>query len=531
MNWNKCKIYWKKGWIPCLVITGVAIYLLNVTWLKWGNLIIDSGRVFYVPSKLLSGSLLYKDIAYEHGPFSPYFNAFLCKVFGIHIYSFVISGLVTMLVFCIFLYKICRIFINATFSTLSLITFLFVFAFGHYYYSGIFNFILPYSFATIHSVTLAVAALFFYYCFLAKEKKIYSCLCIFFTTLVLATRLIVGGALIGSLFIAVMLDFKKYGSFMNRIKKVSLYCIYPLFVAGVIYCVFIIISKLTTFQDNVGIKELFLRNIELIRINLDIGRRFTGNLMGTNDFYGNILMILKVILYYLGISALFLTGGRIVFLVSEAGLMKKRLVTIGIVLVIASIIVIFHNRFIPYNLQYRCVPIICIALSVIAYRRYLKGVEERKFLFLAVFSAFSLMLLFRMFFNVWAGHYGFYLLVPGMLCYYIFFLKIVPNKFKKIQTQKFYKLGFIMVAILFIMSHKVTSFFMYKNRTLKISSSRGSMRVFPGYYRYKQLLDYLREQTDPKASLIVFSRRIDFEFFLWKGTPFILLLFFAWGIF
>jgi len=52
------------------------------TWATWGNLSIDSGREMYVPSVLLKGKMLYRDVWYLYGPVAPYFNGELYRWFG-----------------------------------------------------------------------------------------------------------------------------------------------------------------------------------------------------------------------------------------------------------------------------------------------------------------------------------------------------------------------------------------------------------------------------------------------------------------
>jgi len=60
----------------------VWAFLFGSTWARWGNVTIDSGREVYVPSALLSGKTLYKDVWYPYGPLAPYLNSLLFRLFG-----------------------------------------------------------------------------------------------------------------------------------------------------------------------------------------------------------------------------------------------------------------------------------------------------------------------------------------------------------------------------------------------------------------------------------------------------------------
>ena len=54
---------------------------LAASWQRWGNPLVDSGRELNVPLRLTNGEMLYSDVRYIYGPFSPYLNAFLYRVF------------------------------------------------------------------------------------------------------------------------------------------------------------------------------------------------------------------------------------------------------------------------------------------------------------------------------------------------------------------------------------------------------------------------------------------------------------------
>ena len=489
------KRLWEKGWIPALIIAGAFFYLFQISWLRWGSLLIDTGRELYVPWKILSGKMLYKDIFYEFGPFSPYLNSLLCMIFGVHMRAFIISGTLTAILMCVLLYKTSRIFLNAAFSTLCVLTFLFVFAFSQHYEAGIFNYIIPYSYASIHAITLAFLALFFYY----KSRTYLSSL---FIALLLITRVEVGVMLIISVFIGIILERKN----QHNLKKIAAYCALPILFAGLVYGLFAIITKTT------------ISNKDVLLINLNIKGPLAGYTFGTAELWKNILTILKTLLYYIGASAVFFSAGWALSLVKNTSKVKRPIISIGVTFLVALATILFQRKFFPYRMQYLCAPIICGLVFIIGKRRYLaKG--EKKDLFLAVFSIFSLILLARIFFNVGAEHSGFYLLLPGMLCHYIFFLAIVPAISRRKEIRAFYRFAFTILSISFIMAHVPISFYMYRARTMEISSPRGSMRVRPGYYRCKQLVTYLREKTDPSESLVVFPEGLTLNFLSERESP------------
>jgi len=124
-----------------------------------------------------------------------------------------------------------------------------------------------------------------------------------------------------------------------------------------------------------------------------------------------------------------------------------------------------------------------------------------------------------MLFNVWAGFYGFYLLVPGMVCYYVFFLKTVPEAFSKKEVRSVYKNGFLAVACAFIIGHAAVSSLTYRLRSLEISSPRGSIFVFEDYYRFGEFLEYMRGRTLPADSLLVLPEGLTLNFLSERINP------------
>ena len=64
---------------------------------KWSDAIIDSGREWIVPDALSRGALLYRDVVYWFGPFTPYFQAGFLGLFGSGFAALVLAGAVAAL--------------------------------------------------------------------------------------------------------------------------------------------------------------------------------------------------------------------------------------------------------------------------------------------------------------------------------------------------------------------------------------------------------------------------------------------------
>jgi len=73
-------------------VASVGLFLVSLG--KWSDPIIDSGSEWMYADALARGQLLYRDVVYWFGPFTPYFQAIFLRIFGSSFVSLVISGIV-----------------------------------------------------------------------------------------------------------------------------------------------------------------------------------------------------------------------------------------------------------------------------------------------------------------------------------------------------------------------------------------------------------------------------------------------------
>src|SRR5690349_20924591 len=75
-----------------------TILLFLVSRGKWSDAIVDSGREWIVPDALARGDVLYRDVVYWFGPFTPYAHAALFRIFGSSFQTLVLAGVVASIV-------------------------------------------------------------------------------------------------------------------------------------------------------------------------------------------------------------------------------------------------------------------------------------------------------------------------------------------------------------------------------------------------------------------------------------------------
>ncbi len=77
-----------RRWPRIAAVVAVALPLLGgalsllVSWQRWINPLIDSGREMDVPWRLCQGERLYRDVTYYYGPLGPWLNALALRLFG-----------------------------------------------------------------------------------------------------------------------------------------------------------------------------------------------------------------------------------------------------------------------------------------------------------------------------------------------------------------------------------------------------------------------------------------------------------------
>jgi hypothetical protein len=130
-----------------------------VTWRRWPDMLVDFGLQLYIPWKLSSGAVLYRDVAYmTGGPFSQYYDALVFRVFGVSILTLVVSNLAILVVVLGLVYRSFYQAADQLTAIVACLAIVLVFAFGHYGNYGVFNYITPYSQEVYHGLVLSVLA-------------------------------------------------------------------------------------------------------------------------------------------------------------------------------------------------------------------------------------------------------------------------------------------------------------------------------------------------------------------------------------
>jgi hypothetical protein len=171
-----------------------------LTWRKWPDLLVDFGEQLYLPWRISTGSVLYRDVMYlTGGPLSQYYHALLFKLFGVSFLTLIVSNLAIGLGLLLLMYR--RFLACSDTSTAATICLgvTLVLAFAQYSDIGNYNFIAPYCHEVWHGVVLSIVAISFLASWLEKRRPIFAICSGFCAGLVFMTK--------PDVFIALMLAF------------------------------------------------------------------------------------------------------------------------------------------------------------------------------------------------------------------------------------------------------------------------------------------------------------------------------------
>jgi hypothetical protein len=510
---DKLKQAWDEGWFAAGSVGAAFLYMLNLSWLKWGDLIVDTGREMYVPLRLARGAVLYKDIFYLYGPFSPYFHAFLFKMSDEHLSALIFSGILTAGLTTLLIYKTSRFFLNRFFSTLAALIFVTVCAFGHYLLLTNYNFIIPYSYPAIHALLFSLAALYFFFCFCRSLENPHLLLSAAAAFLALITRIEMGLMLLITLSAGwALMRFSRPKPCVRPCQSALLLGT-PVLLSAIVYGGFWLAAS----------EELLKSSIfSILSSNTLMDNPFTAWLSGKDAPLQNMIIMFKTFFYYGLLTAWFILAGTAIRW-SEGFINPclRRSLYAGIALLFMGSALLFLGQVFPFDLQYRALPIFLIMTIGISFFHFLKGKNRVRESMIITLSIFSLLILLRILLLVHPMHYGFSLLAPGLIAYHIMFFRQLPGFFHSKMIRRSIQAGFTGVFLFFSAQHMMTSRHAYGYHTLKFDSPRGSMRLLHTDKNAgcTELILSLLKNTAPEDTVTVLPEGVAINFLAERNSP------------
>lgn len=144
--------------LPALVLSSAFLALTLWSWGRWPDALVDYGQQLYVAWRLAEGDVLYRDLAWLHGPLSAWLDGGLMRVFGAHLWTLALFNHLVVAAVTVLWLRLLRPLVSRTAAVTGALAFLGLFAFAQYLPVGNYTWICPYTYEITHGVALALAA-------------------------------------------------------------------------------------------------------------------------------------------------------------------------------------------------------------------------------------------------------------------------------------------------------------------------------------------------------------------------------------
>ena len=179
------------AWALLLVTVAVLAW---ISWLGWGEPIIDFGRDVYVPWQLRAGRVLYRTLSYNYGPVAPYVLAGVTALFGDTLKVFAGFGAAIGVATMAALYLLGTRLANAAVGFAAALMFAVHSFFGYTTWGT--NYVMPYAYAATLSMALALWSLLALIVYVERRRALVFYVGLFAMLAAVLTKQEVGAAIV-----------------------------------------------------------------------------------------------------------------------------------------------------------------------------------------------------------------------------------------------------------------------------------------------------------------------------------------------
>jgi hypothetical protein len=399
--------------VPAALLIVAFAAMLWWTWLGWPDPVVDFGRELYVPWRLSAGEALYRDIAYFNGPFSPYFNALMMKLFGVSLATIVTANLVILALLVAMVYRIVLLVGDRLAATLAGVLVICVFAFLQLGGVGNYNFVTPYSHEITHGVALSFAALLCVARFVRTGRTIWAAAAGLVLGLVFLTKPEVFVAAAGAASIGILVALRS-----RRVSRGYALAVLGQYAASVLVAPILAgVLLLIRIGPADAVRGVFGGWLYLFDPRLN-QMKFYQRVFGTLSLANTAHSVVIDAIWYAALAAVVTA----IALTIRARWHANRWV-FAVALVVSSAGMYGIYQLVPtgeWQIAFRGLSlvmfgiVIALLVWIARLRRHAGAIEERAVLRL-VLAIFALLLLGKVFLNVLLYHYGFALTMPAAI--------------------------------------------------------------------------------------------------------------------
>lgn len=447
----------RTGFLSLLVIMVLLfLVLLSLTWARWGDPVVDTGRELEVAWKASMGWMLYRDMAYNYGPFSPYLNALFLMLFGTKLNAIVLCGILSAALGAWLTFRVCQLYLDRIPSLLMVGVFLFEFAFQHYYANGNFNFILPYSFPAVHATLAALGVLLLLKRHLDNGKRAPLVGAGVLVGLAFLCKVEIAGAIAVPTALAPLALGLRSGKSMKAVLIDAASWAMPM--------VLVTMAGFLPFITSASFHQVVWENVfkpQLVDFRANV---FFMERLGFEGLNENLVELARSFLFWGVLAAVLLAGNRL----------PRKIAWVSVLVAVA-----IGWWLLPWEIEFRCLPVVALITGAASLFLLFKRKQEGAHLF--AFSLFALISLLRIFLTAGTYHYGFCLALPGVLLFAVFLARLLPQWLPvTVKQPRFH--AFAAMLVLLILGGRSffsTSMEEYNEKSVVIQGPAGQMAIQP----------------------------------------------------
>jgi len=454
-----------------LVLLGAG--LLAMSWHKWMNMALDYGRELYIPWRITCGQVLYKDIASLFGPFPPYCNALLFKIFGASIMTLVFFNILVVLGITVMIYRFFNYTMDQRTALFTSCAFLVLFAFQQSnlgWDQGNFSYICPYSYSVTYAVFFSFLGLDRFLEHDRSGKDVWLAMVGGAIGLTALCRFEIFVCMCLAIILGLVIKRKPLKAWILVLAGFSV----PIGIAYLYFLTQLPFAQVggSIFGFNEHWWEIFNQRYYLLTAGLDNPWANFKIMLATAACYGLVVIIFK-----------FLCLG-------DELLEKKRKQVLGTILVIGGMVgIVWVGSLIlclPYNRIFKGMA--AIEIFMVGYLTFLLVRHQRdepmfgRLFPLWVMAVWGFLMLAKVFLNAQTHSEGFVYALPGTLLLVALFQGFVPQYFERVhQKGHLVKTLATILLILIFMKGLSSTLLVYQARNLYIRSGGEIMACGKGF--------------------------------------------------
>ncbi len=444
---------------PIPVILLAATQCVLTGWGKWGDLMVDTGRELEWPRRILHGETLYSDLRFNYGPLSPYLNSLLYRLFGVHLEVLAAAGVLSSILAGLTLYALARRFISRLGATAVVLAFFYICAFSHYDRRGIFNWVLPHTFAATYGMLAALLSLYFLVLYVHERRSVHQALSAFFLGIAALCKV---EAFFPAL-VAYSLWF--FGTDRAARRRAVPATLGAAALVTIVYGAFFLRVGLPLWHDNLA---------GVANPGSDFFIKFV---MGFPDFPVNLLKLTIGLAFLVGAVGAGLGVARLVEHKKFNSRVKISVLALAMMLAAVGFSLAIESE--PAVLL-RTTPLIAATAFLTLLWKWVKSPSQRDSVLPdLIVWAFALACLPRILLRATPEIYGYFLLPSAILGLGIFFFGYLP----RLRTDPWGRRALTLVGLSIILSTAVASYRVslgnLEDKTVVFETSRGTMKLLP----------------------------------------------------